>query len=270
MADDEVLEAKVDLRAGRVSWSQMSTADICGWKFALTYEQHAPRESSGALVGGLAAHDTVERGERRWPDIRSADLYPLFEEFFEERVAKAGGHDAIVWGANGKEDAAWWLERGPEMIDVWWTLRQQDEENGLDVIAIEAEIGFHVAGVYFTGYIDRLDRLPSGHHRVTDWKTGRQNGQRYQAVLYGIGVEQVFDLPVDFGRIVNIRTGKVDEFELSPYREATEFLVEKHMEFVDSGIRRPNPSNLCLSCGVWHACKWGSAVVEQRLLQGDE
>lgn len=256
---------------GRISWSGMSTADICGWQYKLTREDKIVGESSGAAIGGISLHAAIQWGEEQRLRVKHAQVYRVYLDTMTKETEDAGGEDNIVWGAAGKEDRAWWDDRVHEMIDYWWAIRILDEERGLSLVTVEAEIAFDidvpdVGTVQISGRIDQLLRDQQGRYIVRDYKAGRSKTRTYQLPLYGEGVEQRGLGPYpEFGQIVNLRYTDTDTFPLAPYREAARWLVERHVRWRLAGDRQPHPSSLCSACGVWFACPWGQAYMSQKL-----
>jgi len=219
---------------GYISHSAMSTWLNCGWSFYLTRIQKVPENPSYWLVGGKSLHEATEIYDTN-PD--GFDPTAVFAARWEEnyRLAdngmpfRAGGRATKAYP--NKEDASWWLDNGPKMVDFWIQFRQDSGYQPYLLsggeAAIETELNVEIGGVLMKGFLDRLMVSPDGELVV----------------------------PVK-GAYFMARTGELTEpVELSHYTERRlASQVKGFKTAVDNNIFIPQPGFMCGTCSVNHAC----------------
>lgn len=160
------------------SYSSLSTYDACPRRYAFRYVEHVPVEEAPCLPFefGSAAHAafeafTRERRERlargEAPPTRE-DLDAMFE---------------VAWGAEaspGQPTDEAFHRRVAGLLDNFYgaELARASEAIGEELeFDLALDPGNGAAPVRVVGYIDRVDRLPSGGIEVIDYKTGRVSSQ---------------------------------------------------------------------------------------------
>ena len=245
-----------------LSYSQQSSLLECGGRYYLERAQKVPQRPSWAGIGGSAAHSTTEELDRRLYEagehIDSLDeIRGLFESFFEQQIRKEeGAHldeidrttrfDRSEFRASGrasrefpeKENHAWWLQKGPEMVLSWvrwrdnassvWTIAEvyqpftcpscegagQNQggpcgmcagagEAAEPALAIELETRPKVAGVEVVGYVDRVlvaETEDGPVYRVLDLKFGSYEPKSdEQLVDYRVGLREGYGIDPKWG-----------------------------------------------------------------------
>jgi len=153
------------------SFSGFDTFDRCPRQYALRYLCRVPGEQARPAADfGSAAHAafemfTRERRERAGCGDAAPDRVDL-ERFFD-----------LVWAASPlsrEADADTWRARAEPMLDRFWAA-----ESAGTAQSVGEELRFRLrldldaeTSVVVGGFIDRIDRLPSGAVEVIDYKTG--------------------------------------------------------------------------------------------------
>lgn len=249
---------------GYISHSAMSTWLNCGWSFYLTRIQKVPENPSYWLVGGKSLHEATEIYDTN-PD--GFDPTAVFAARWEEnyRLAdngmpfRAGGRATKAYP--NKEDAQWWLDNGPKMVDFWIQFRQDSGYQPYLLsggeAAIETELNVEIGGVLMKGFLDRLMVSPDGELVVVDLKTSSKPPVTYtQLGTYAIMCEKAMGIRPVKGAYFMARTGELTEpVNLSHYTERRlASQVKGFKTAVDNNIFIPQPGFMCGTCSVNHAC----------------
>ena len=249
---------------GYISHSAMSTWLNCGWSFYLTRIQKVPENPSYWLVGGKSLHEATEIYDTN-PD--GFDPTAVFAARWEEnyRLAdngmpfRAGGRSTKAYP--NKEDASWWLDNGPKMVDFWIQFRQDSGYQPYLLsggeAAIETELNVEIGGVLMKGFLDRLMVSPDGELVVVDLKTSSKPPVTYtQLGTYAIMCEKAMGIRPVKGAYFMARTGELTEpVNLSHYTERRlASQVKGFKTAVDNNIFIPQPGFMCGTCSVNHAC----------------
>jgi hypothetical protein len=175
----------------------------------------------------------------------------------------------MEWRAGGratkanpnKEDAAWWLEAGPKMVDFWTQFRQDSGFNMYQLPdgseAIETELNQEVGGVPLKAFLDRLMVAPTGELIVVDIKTSsREPASLTQLGIYAILVEKTIGVRPSLGSYFMARTGELTAPQsLDRYTEARLGSWAKGFELaMENKIFIPQVSTMCGTCSVNAAC----------------
>jgi putative RecB family exonuclease len=153
------------------SFSSFDTFERCPRQYALRYLCRVPGEMARpAAEFGSAAHaafemftrERRERADRGEAGPDRADLGRFFDSIWEQ--------SSLV----SEPDAAEWRARAEPMLDLFWEAelagpaRTVAEESRFR-LSLDLDAGTRVA---VGGFIDRIDRLPSGAVELIDYKTG--------------------------------------------------------------------------------------------------
>lgn len=250
-----------------VSHSAMTTWLNCGWNFYLTRVQSVPENPSYWLVGGKSLHTATEIYDAL-PSLDSPfDPTAVFTAEWERNYKEA--NNGMPFRAGGratkaypnKEDAQWWLDHGPKMVDFWMQFRQ---DSGYTLYttpdgkpAIETELLMEVGDVQMRGFLDRLMVSPDGELTIIDIKTSSQEPKaNTQLGTYATLVEKAFGVRPTKGAYWMARTGELTTpIDLSHYTEARLATQVKSFKLaVENNIFIPNPGFLCGTCSVNQAC----------------
>ena len=253
-----------------VSHSALNTWLSCGWQFYLSRIQHVPEQPSYWLAGGKAVHEATEYYDRMFHNTDQQSAFnsrAAFEANWEINYKSAD--NGMEWRAGGratkanpnKEDAAWWLEAGPKMVDFWTQFRQDSGFNMYQLPdgseAIETELNQEVGGVPLKAFLDRLMVAPTGELIVVDIKTSsREPASLTQLGIYAILVEKTIGVRPSLGSYFMARTGELTAPQsLDRYTEARLGSWAKGFELaMENKIFIPQVSTMCGTCSVNAAC----------------
>jgi len=249
-----------------ISHSAMSTWLNCGWSFYLTRIQKIQENPSYWLVGGKSLHEGTEIYDALEPGA-AFDSRAVFEQRWAENYKladngmpfRAGGKKTTAYP--NKEDARWWLDNGPKMLDFWVQFRETSGYTIYElpdgVKAVETELNTEVGGVSMKGFLDRLMVSPEGELIVVDIKTSSKAPVTYtQLGTYAILTEKTMGIRPVKGAYWMARTGELTEpVELDHYTESRLATHVKGFKIaVDNNIFIPQPGFMCGTCSVNHAC----------------
>jgi putative RecB family exonuclease len=259
------LEAKTG--KNYISHSAMSTWLNCGWSYYLSRIQKVAENPSYWLVGGKSLHEATEIYDTIPPLQGAFNPTAVFTARWEEnyRLAdngmpfRAGGRATKAYP--NKEDARWWLDNGPKMVDFWIQFRQ---DSGYQMYhlpdgasAIETELNVEIGGVNMKGFLDRLMVAPTGELVVVDIKTSSKAPMTYtQLGTYAIMTEKLLGIRPTLGSYFMARTGELTPpVDLSHYTEPRlGQWVSGFKIAVENNIFIPQPGFMCGTCSVNKAC----------------
>ena len=180
------------------SFSSFDTFERCPRQYALRYlcrlqtEQPRPAADFGSAAHAAFEMFTRRRRERLARNEEPPDRADL-KRFFE--AAWAGSPLAA------EPDAESWLARAEPMLDRFWETESADRRE-----TVGEELRFRLrleldpnSRVVVGGFIDRVDRLPSGAVELIDYKTGGACGpvdveSSLQLSIYALGCRDALEL----------------------------------------------------------------------------
>lgn len=246
-----------------VSHSAINTWLNCGWQFYLSRVQRVPENPSYWLAGGKAVHECTEKYDLGHLKDVNEDFLEAWNRNYKESdnglPFRAGGRATKAYP--NKEDASWWLDKGPEMVNAWINWRHT---SGFQMFvmpdgnqAVETELSQELAGVKMRGFLDRLMVSPDGEVVVVDIKTSsKEPASDSQLGTYAILVEKTYGIKVTKGAYWMARTG-----ELTPLIDLThhtEARLASHINgfkrAIENQIFLPNIGFMCGTCSVNKAC----------------
>ena len=169
--------------------------------------------------------------------------------------------------------SAWSAERVHILRSIAATLDAEAAELSRPVASEHSFEGVEVVGAAFRGKIDRIDLMPDGGLRVTDFKTGRatsvrnvlEDGRRLQLPLYARAADRDRAIltghdqpgaPAATARYLHVREASATSRPVAldaPLIAQFEAYVRRWLDEIAEGhfIPRPHPSNgRCLMCCV--------------------
>lgn len=109
---------------------------------------------------------------------------------------------------------------------------------------------------FVSGKFDRIDKLEDGRLRIIDFKTGRDNQDKFQLDFYRILAEMNFDESIGVVSFYYLKNGKVKDFPVFESRsnEIKEQILEKLNKIKTAKEFVPKPSRLCDFCDFKQVC----------------
>lgn len=253
-----------------LSPSRGSDFKSCPLKYRLRVVDRLPEAPTRDATRGTVVHAVLEQlfdlpaSERTIE--RAADLLaPAWE-----RIAAAEPDVAALFEADDPGLVAW-LESARALLGNYFALedpaRLEPAERELYVTHELPELG-----VRLHGYVDRLDRSPTGRVRVVDYKTGKAPGVAYEASalfqlkFYALLLWRSEGVIPDALRLIYL--GDVvtvdyrpDEDELRRFERTLVALWQAIKRASDTGDWRPRRSALCGWCSFQAYCpEFGGTV----------
>ena len=225
-----------------------------------------PEPPSPAAVRGTLVHSVLEAlydlpAERRTLDEAIDLVAPQWAQLTAERPEVVG-----MLADAGTESAAW-LRGAGDLVESYFTMEDPTrlEPAGRE-LRVEAELP---SGLVLRGFVDRLDRAPTGQLRVVDYKTGKAPGAGFEARamfqmrFYALVLWHMHgELPTVL-QLMYLSTGVVlryepDEDDLQAMQRKVEALWLAIERAMASGDWRASKSALCSWCAHKALCPaWG-------------
>ena len=285
---DGMVNTHPGLAPAERSWSitAVESQAKCGLAY---FGQHVLRISEETDAAAILSIEPAERGvlvhavfeklinewlavesHRRPPWLRGDHLPAMQQRAIEclDELAESIGIDHRLGHAS-----AWRAERAHILRSIAATLEAEASEASQPVAGEHSFTGVDVVGASFGGKIDRIDVLPDGGLRVTDFKTSAtmsmrnalDDGRRLQLPLYARAADQDRvaltdddgrDSPPASARYLHVRDGRAVSRPLPLDAELIgqfEGYVRLWLDEIGAGCfaPRPHPSNgRCLMCCV--------------------
>jgi hypothetical protein len=228
---------------------------------------------------GVLVHAVFEKVAGEWlgvePDQRPRWLHGDHLPAMHQRAIDVLDELATSVGIQHRlgHASAWGAERAHILRSIAATLEAEATEASQPVACEHTFAGVMVGGASFRGKIDRIDLMPGGGLRVTDFKTSAatsaknvlEDGRRLQLPLYAraadqdrailTGEERV-DAPIATARYLHVRDAKATPRPVvldAPLLVEFEAYVRRWLHEITEGcfIPRPHPANgRCLMCCV--------------------
>ena len=254
------------MTVAHISPSQVMSYIGCPKRYHLERIEQVPQQPQGALIGGSAVHECIEKalgGER----VDFADVFAFL-------ISEVGGADKVRWGGRrskaypGGEDESWWLDNAPMFIRRALDLVLADREQGWDIFAVEAALNVEMNGHPWRLRADLIQQhRESGNLLISDWKSGARESEftPFQTALYAQAASILFGHPVESisARCVMLRKDGAEM--VSGYEPARS--IPLALRFADEFVEGRNndywpmrPSGMCVGCSVKAACPFGQTL----------
>ena len=225
-----------------------------------------PEPPSPAAVRGTLVHSVLEAlydlpAERRTLDEAIDLVAPQWAQLTAERP------EVVGMLADAGTESADWLRGAGDLVESYFTMEDPTrlEPAGRE-LRVEAELP---SGLVLRGFVDRLDRAPTGQLRVVDYKTGKAPGAGFEARamfqmrFYALVLWHMHgELPTVL-QLMYLSTGVVlryepDEDDLQAMQRKVEALWIAIERAMASGDWRASRSALCSWCAHKALCPaWG-------------
>lgn len=193
----------------RLSPSKIGAFRACPQSFAFRYIDGLEEPPDRWMVRGTLVHEVCERlfdlPERQRTLVNAV---ALLHRLWERMVDTEPGLRTLFADAT---DAGTWLLSAERLLATWFSL-----ETPARIAAEGRELFVEAVAPYgpvLVGIVDRLDRLPDGSWRITDYKTGRAPSEAwalrgfFQLRFYALLLGHHLGLPVTRLRLVHLANG---------------------------------------------------------------
>lgn len=225
-----------------------------------------PEPPSPAAVRGTLVHSVLEALYDLPADQRTLDeaiglVGPQWDLLVAERP------EVVGMLAEDDTDPLEWLRGAGDLVEAYFAM---EDPTRLEPAARELQVQAALpSGLVLRGFVDRLDRAPTGQLRVVDYKTGKPPGVGFEARamfqmrFYALALWHMHgELPTML-QLMYLSTGVVlryepDEEDLRAMQRKVEALWTAIERAMESGDWRARPSALCKWCAHQSLCpEWG-------------
>ncbi len=225
-----------------------------------------PEPPSPAAVRGTLVHSVLEAlydlpAQQRTLDEAIGLVGPQWDLLVAERP------EVVGMLADDGTDPLDWLRGAGDLVESYFAM---EDPTRLEPAARELQVSAELpSGLVLRGFVDRLDRAPTGQLRVVDYKTGKPPGVGFEARamfqmrFYALALWHMHgELPTML-QLMYLSTGVVlryepDEEDLRAMQRKVEALWTAIERAMESGDWRARPSALCTWCAHQSLCpEWG-------------
>lgn len=215
---------------------------------------------------GQAVHDAITLFYHLPPEKQNFESLKecLFEGWYLESdhqkgppLGRAGGFDSLDHERETYRHALKLLKNFWEMADSepdLFYLPQKDIKRSFK--DYEDLIQPIDSRFFISGKFDRIDRLKDGGLAVIDFKTGKENQDKFQLDFYKLLAELNFGLPVRKASFYYLASKKVLDFPVADVStaEIKNGILEKLFKIESTSEFSPRPSRLCHYCDFKPIC----------------
>ncbi len=221
-----------------------------------------PEPPSAAAVRGTLVHSVLEALYDLPADQRTLDeaiglVGPQWDLLVAERP------EVVGMLAEDGTDPLDWLRGAGDLVESYFAMEDPSRlEPAARELQVQAELP---SGLVLRGFVDRLDRAPTGQLRVVDYKTGKPPGVGFEARamfqmrFYALALWHMHgELPTML-QLMYLSTGVIlryepDEEDLRAMQRKVEALWTAIERAMESGDWRARPSGLCNWCAHQALC----------------
>jgi putative RecB family exonuclease len=240
---------------GSLSPSRAGDFMTCPLLYRFRVIDRLPERPSREATRGTMVHSVLERlfdlpAPLRTPAAAADLLRPAWEEMVATEPELAEMFD-------GDDDLGQWLVSAQSLLDGYFTLedpRRLDPAEREQLVEVVLD-----SGLRLRGFVDRLDRAPTGEVRVVDYKTGKAPGEAFEAkalfqmkfyalVLWRSTGEIPRLLQLIYLGAREVLRYAPDERDLVATERKVEALWAAISKAMETGDWRERPSRLCDWC----------------------
>jgi putative RecB family exonuclease len=221
-----------------------------------------PEPPSPAAVRGTLVHSVLEAlydlpASKRTLDEAIGLVGPQWDLLVEERP------EVVGMLAEAGTDPLDWLRGAGDLVESYFEMEDPARlEPAARELQVQAELP---SGLVLRGFVDRLDRAPTGQLRVVDYKTGKPPGVGFEARamfqmrFYALALWHMHGQLPTMLQLMYLSTGVVlryepDEDDLRAMQRKIEALWTAIERAMESGDWRARPSALCSWCAHQSLC----------------
>ena len=250
---------------GSLSPSRAGDFMTCPLLYRFRVVDRLPQRPSREATRGTVVHTVLERlFELPAPQRTRAAAGDLLGPAWEQLRAEEPEVGELF---ESEEELTAWLESAQGLLDGYFAL---EDPRRLQPAQREQLVEVVLAsGLQLRGYIDRLDRAPSGDVRVVDYKTGRAPGEAFEAKalfqmkFYALVLWRSTGVVPRLLQLMYLGDREIlryspDEADLLATERKVEALWSAIDRAMQTGDWRERPSRLCDWCDHKALCPaWG-------------
>jgi RecB family exonuclease len=245
---DLSLEPVVEENPIRLSYSSISTYELCPLQYKLRYLDGRPGRRTPALGFGESLHEALRRFHAQPVPVSPtpAQLMGYLDESWDRSAY-----------ANAQEERAY-RDHAREVLLAY----HKDNAPGFRVpVALEQRFQIDVDGVTVSGVIDRMDRHPDGSYEIIDYKTNRRLPPRkyverdLQLSIYYLAAWEVWGILPDRLTLYFLLPGQPMTVARTPEDlDATRSRIADVAQGIKAGRFAPQENRLCDWCDYQAQC----------------
>ncbi len=195
-----------------LSYSQLSTFQMCPKKYQYRYELGLTEPPNASLSFGVSLHNAlrdfslhlIDRAEKS-PEERKS-LYSEEDKLYLKKMLEKNW---VNRGYGSKKEAQENQELGWECLEKFF----YDEKKSNRVpYSVERSFSLKIDGVKVSGRIDRIDKLDDGTYEIIDYKTGKSGSydvkKDMQLSVYALAARDSLKIPVSRYSLVFLENGE--------------------------------------------------------------
>lgn len=231
-----------------VNYSRISTYKTCPLQFKYSYVLNIPKQPSYILAFGNSIHNTLR-------DFHTENIFNHNVSY--ERMLELYKNN---WDDSGYLDARHRKQRfasGEKLLKAYYDKEKDHDKN---IIEIEKNISFKLAGVKSSGRIDRIDRLDGNKVEIIDYKTGKLKEQKdvdkdLQTSIYALAVRETLGYEPEVLTLYFVEEGqRVSSHKTLEQIKEQVGKAEEVVEVMRSGDFTPTPGKHCEWCDYKNLC----------------
>jgi len=232
----------------RLSHSKLETFSTCPLKFNYQYLLNVPVSYGHAANFGNSIHGTLNDFYKTLKAGQPVSL-DLMKDLYEKNWIPHG-YDSIEHEAERRK-------KGWEQLETFY---DTNSTPWVKPAYLERPFSIKLADNWFTGRVDRIDKLSDGTYEVIDYKTGRLKDDiklkgNTQLALYVIAAQEIFNLKVSSASLYYLEDNKklsitVEELDIPKARVKILETVSK----IQESDFAPTPGYACSFCDFKLIC----------------
>lgn len=233
-----------------LSHSSVNLYKTCPQKWKFRYIDKIQEKPKSFFSFGKSVHAALEYLFSKFPD----HVLPL------EDVLAYYKENWIQEGYESPSQAKWFFQEGDRILRGFYSKHHEDFKK---VFRIEFKFNFDIDGVPMTGFIDRIDELPSGKLSILDYKTGRAFDKSRvrnepQLTLYQMAARDLLGKDVETVGLYHLNS--LTPLVVPAHSKGMENKVRQSVLESAKGINenvfdpKPDPSGHCKWCDYIQIC----------------
>ena len=233
-----------------VNYTQISAYQTCPLKYKYAYVIKIPTQPNFALTFGNSIHATLR-------DFHTEGIFNVNVSC--ERLLELYKKN---WDGAGYLDPKQREQRflsGENFLQAYY---QKEKDGSKKIIELEKTINLKLAGVKFTGRVDRIDRIDGNKVEIIDYKTGKLKEQKdvdkdLQTSLYAWGVRENFNYDPEVLTLYFVEeVAKVSSHKSLEEIKEQVAKTEGVVEIMKSGNFKATPGFHCEWCDYKDLCPY--------------
>jgi putative RecB family exonuclease len=232
----------------KLSYSAISTYELCPAKYRFQYEERLPTSTSPALSFG----DSLHRALYRFHD-RPVPVAPSLDELYEMLEGE--------WVADGYRDESEEATYRQHARQVLADYHRDNAPSFRIPAALEFRFRVEVEGAQISGVIDRMDRIPGGGYEIIDYKTNRRLPPRsrveedLQLSVYHLAAKEIWGIEPERLTLYYLLPGeRMSTHRTSADADELRRRIATVAERIAAGRFEPKQNPLCDWCDFQRQC----------------